>query len=70
MKSEKWKVGEDEVDNGNSYNMKSDDDESANGNVCYHRKSDTIENLASIKNSEEEKYIGRVEEDDMQYMLT
>ena len=70
MKSEKWKVGEDEVDNGNSYNMKSDDDESANGNVCYHRKTDAIENLAAIKHSEEEGNICGIEYDDMQHVLT
>ena len=55
----------DEVENGDSYNMKPDNDQGANGNVCHHRKLDAIENLATIKDSEEEKYIGRVEEYDM-----
>ena len=65
VKNEKWKVGEGIVGDGDGYDMEADDDEGANGNICYHRKSDAIENLAAIKNSEEEKYIGRVEQDDM-----
>ena len=63
-------MGEGIVDDGDGYDMETNDDEGANGNVCNYRESDTIENLATIKDSEEEKYIGRVEEDDMQHMLT
>ena len=60
----------DEVDNGDSYNMKSDNDQSANGNVCYHRKLDAIKNLATIKYPEEESNICWIEYDDMQHVLT
>ena len=60
----------DEVENGDSYNMKPDNDQGANGNVCYHRKSDSIENLAAIKNSEEESNICWIKYDDMLHVLT
>ena len=60
----------DEIGNGDRYNVKSDDDQSAYGNVCHSRKSDAIENLAAIKNSEEECNICWIKYDDMQHVLT
>ena len=58
-------MGEDEVGNCHSHDVESNDDEGADGYVCHNGMLDAIENLAAIKNSEEEKYIGRVEQDDM-----
>jgi hypothetical protein len=49
--------------------MEANDDEGANGNIRHKRKSDAIENLASVKDAEEESNICRIEYDDMQHVL-
>ena len=57
------------VNYADCHNMKTYDDEGANGNICHSGISDAIENLATIKHSKEETNICRVEEDDMQHVL-
>ncbi len=58
-----------EVNNCHSHNMESDDDEGANGDVCYDRMLDAIENLAAIEHTKEKTNICRIEKNNMQHVL-
>jgi hypothetical protein len=62
-------VREGEIDNGDGYDMESNDNECANGYVRYDRIPNAIENFAAIKDSKEETNIDRIEKNNMQHVL-